>query len=54
MKRERIEGAPWFKNLVTRIGIYRGDPTSRELEMLADITLERRDLSVVDRNELAQ
>ncbi|HEY6838827.1 MAG TPA: GGDEF domain-containing protein, partial [Geobacteraceae bacterium] len=37
IKREPIEGAPWFKNLVMRIGIYRGDPTSRELEMLADI-----------------
>jgi diguanylate cyclase (GGDEF)-like protein len=37
MKRERIEGAAWFKSLLETIGIFRGDPTSQELEMLAEV-----------------
>ena len=37
MKRERIEGAAWFKSLLKKVGIFRGDPTSQELELLAEI-----------------
>lgn len=37
MKRERIEGTVWFKALIKHFGIFRDDPTSRELELLAEI-----------------
>ena len=37
MGRERIEGTAWFKTLIRHFGIFRGDPTSRELELLAEI-----------------
>ena len=37
MGRERIEGTAWFKTLIRHFGIFRGDPTSQELELLAEI-----------------
>lgn len=36
MTAERIEGMEWFKSLIKRFGVYRGDPTTQELEMLAE------------------
>lgn len=37
MKPDRVEGATWFKMLIKRVGIFKGDPTTQELEMLAEI-----------------
>lgn len=37
MGRERIEGTAWFKTLIRHFGIFSGDPTSQELELLAEI-----------------
>lgn len=36
MTAERIEGMGWFKALIKRFGVYRGDPTTQELEMLGE------------------
>ncbi|RII28557.1 MAG: hypothetical protein CXR31_01360 [Geobacter sp.] len=36
MPAERIEMMVWFKSLIKRFGVYRGDPTSHELEMLGE------------------
>ncbi len=33
---ERIELMEWFKSLIKRFGVYRGDPTSHELELLGE------------------
>jgi diguanylate cyclase (GGDEF)-like protein len=33
---ERIEGMEWFKTLIKRFGVYRGDPTTQELEMMGE------------------
>ena len=36
MTAERIELMEWFKSLIKRFGVYRGDPTTQELEMLGE------------------